>query len=171
MKRQFFRNCAYLSTVLFLGFVGLYAYVWIDDPNPKVSGAGIHWSYISIGHTTKSLTGTNGPTTGTYIYDDSGLRFTATKEYGGNLVFFNQAVPFFGGTIGFAGDKTVSEKGWDGCGIYFRIVKDTKRADSWWTFMISLWYPVIIFGILPIVFVVKRLCSVKSPVQSEVAKT
>jgi len=77
----------------------------------------------------------------------------------------------FGGTIGFAGDKTVSEKGWDGCGIYFRIVKDTKKTDNWWTFMVSLWYPVIIFGVLPAVYVVQKLRGTKPAAQSEGAKT
>ena len=167
MKNKLLRNCAYVSTVFFLGFLGLFVYVWIEDPNPKVSGEGIHWSYISIGHATKPLTGTNGPATGTYIYDDNGLRFAVTKEYGGNLVFFNQAVPFLGGTIGFAGDKTVGERGWDGGGIYFRVVKDPERTDNWWTFMVSLWYPVIIFGILPVVFVVQKLRTTKSVTQSE----
>jgi hypothetical protein len=42
-------------------------------------------------------------------------------------------------------------------GIYFRLIEDVRRPDSWWTFRINLWYPIILFGILPAIFAVKKL--------------
>src|ERR1700744_852874 len=162
MKNQFSRNFAWFSAMLFLGFLSLYVYVWIENPNPKPSSAGMQWSCISFGHVMKPLVRPNGLPTGTYIYDDNGPRVAVTKEFGGSFVFFNQAIPFFGGTIGFADTKAVDEKGWDVYGIYFRVVKDNNRADSWWTFIISFWYPLIIFSIWPILFMVRRLRSMSS---------
>ena len=120
--------------MFFLGFVGLYIYAHVADPHTHLESSSAYCPHVSLGD----------------------VKATVVKDWGGNVVFFNQAVPFFGGTISLAGDKTVSETGWDGCGTYFRIVKDTKRTDNWWTLMFSLWYPIIIFSVLPAVYVVQK---------------
>lgn len=150
MKSRLFKTCACASTVLFLGFAGLCIYTWVDDPNPRANESGIHWSYVSLGNE---------------------IHVAVTRDWGGNLVLFNQTLPYTGSVLSLAGDKTINERGLTGCGIYFRLIKNTVKDTSWWTLMVSFWYPIIIFGILPSAFVVKRLCSVKSPVQSEAAKT
>ena len=91
--------------------------------------------------------------------------------------FAGYGITFDSGThsaqmLGCADNDRTSQTIFMGYGIFFSNISHTvDKLHNWWTFMISLWYPVIIFAILPIVFVVKRLRSVKSPVQSEVAKT
>lgn len=155
MTTNLFKNCAYISAVSLFLFGTLYAYVWITDPNPQISESGMHWSSISIGHS-NPLNGPNA--SGTYIYDGGGRAHIAvTKEWGGNLVFFNQTMPYTGGIISFTGDNTVNETGFTGFGLYFRHITHTVEKDKdWWTLMISLWYPIAIFGILPLAFAVKK---------------
>ena len=46
-------------------------------------------------------------------------------------------------------------------GLYFRLIKHTDTNETWWTLMVSLWYPIIIFGILPAVYVVQKLRGTK----------
>lgn len=156
MKSKLFRNCAYISAVCSFIFGAIYAYVWITDSNPQVSEAGIHWSYISIARA-KPLNGTNA--SGTYVYDGGDHAHVAvTKEWGGNLVVFNQNMPYTGGIISFTGDNTVNETGFTGFGLYFRHITHTVEKDKdWWTLMISLWYPIAIFAIFPLVFVGKKM--------------
>jgi hypothetical protein len=81
-----------------------------------------------------------------------------TQRMGGSMVFFNQEVPYMGSIISFAGDESVKETGYDFYGIYFRTIYHAKKR-TWdqWTFIISLWYPIILFGILPAIFAVKKL--------------
>jgi hypothetical protein len=48
-------------------------------------------------------------------------------------------------------------------GIYFCDINHTVNKErGWWTFLINLWYPIILFGILPTIFVVKKLRNWKS---------
>jgi len=48
-------------------------------------------------------------------------------------------------------------------GIYFSDIDHTiNKEQNWWTFFINLWYPIIIFGILPAIFVIKKLRNRKS---------
>jgi hypothetical protein len=159
MGKSLFRNCAFVFSVLFFGFMGLYIYLWLEDPNPQVSESGTHWSYFSLGHHAQPLTGTNNPETGTYFYDGGdSFHFTVTKNWGGNLLFFNQNMPSIGSIVGFAGDDRTSETGWSGWGISFRHITHTvEKNKNWWTLMISLWYPIIFTGILPAVFLVKKV--------------
>lgn len=132
-----FTNSACASAILFFGFAGLYAYAWLANPNPQADKSGIHWSYVSFGN---------------------GLHIAVTKEFGGNVVFFNQNMPYQGSIITLAGDNTVGETGFTGAGIYFRHIIHTVETDkNWWTLMISLWYPIIVFAVLPLVFVIKKL--------------
>jgi hypothetical protein len=151
MKNKLFRNCAYVSGLLFLGFIGLYAYVWIEDPNPQSIR-------ITIGSNIKPLNGTNGLSTGTFVFDGGGsLHFAVTKEWGGYLVFYNQNIPYSGSIFRFSGDKTINETGLTGCGIYYRHITHTLEKDkNWWTLMVSLWYPIIMSGILPLALVLKK---------------
>lgn len=149
MKNRFLENCAIVSTVLFLGFVGLCAYARLATRNPRADESGIHWFYISLG---------------------SELHVAVASNWGGNLVFFNQAVPYTGSLVSIAGDKSVVERGWTGYGIYFRSIEHTNKDQTWWTLMVSLWYPVIIFGILPGLFVVQKLRGTKPITQSERVK-
>jgi len=59
-----------------------------------------------------------------------------------------------------------------GYGIFFSKISHTvDKVHNWWTFMISLWYPVVIFGILPAVYVVQKIRGTKLVTQSEGAKT
>jgi len=129
MNKWTLKVSTYVSMLFLALFIGLYSYAWIFDPD-------LHSLpfEISIGN----------------------VHLTVTKSWGGNLVLFNQEAPYTGGIYAMAGDKTVTAKGWDGLGIYFRFIKDTKMVGSWWTFMVSLWYPVIIFAILPLTFAVKK---------------
>jgi hypothetical protein len=130
MKSRLFRNCAYISTVLFLVFVALFAYVWFVSPNSSAD-----WSYFSLG---------------------KDIHIAVTKKWGGNMVFFNEGMPYAGSVISLTGDKTINERGVTGWGIYFRLIENTTQNSRWWTLMISFWYPVILFGILPLVFAVRN---------------
>ena len=78
------------------------------------------------------------------------------------MLFFNQKMPYMGSIVSFAGDKSVVERGLTAWGLYFRLIKHADTNETWWTLMVSLWYPIIIFGILPLVFVVKKLRAAKS---------
>ena len=65
--------------------------------------------------------------------------------------------------VGFDDDKTINDTTLDFCGIYFDHIKHTVEKDqNWWTLMISFWYPIIIFSILPIVFVARKLYAAKA---------
>jgi hypothetical protein len=91
----------------------------------------------------------------------------AKDDWNGSLILFNQRSPYIGGTIALVGDNKhlvseVSEKGWNFARTYFCIIKNIHRPDSWWTLEISLWYPIILSGILPAIFVVKKLHNRKS---------
>jgi hypothetical protein len=138
MKNKLFRNCAYASTALFLGFVALCAYAWVATPHPQAGESDIHWSSASLGNK---------------------FHIATTRSCGGSLVFFNQTTPYAGSVVSFTGDNSVVEHGLTGYGIYFRSIKYIDKKETWWTLMISLWYPVIIFAILPLAFVVKKWCA------------
>jgi hypothetical protein len=77
------------------------------------------------------------------------------KKPRASLLFFNQTAPWFAGTLG----DNQTERGWDGWGFFYRIVNDTDRKETWWTLMFSIWYPIIIFAILPLVFIIKRFAT------------
>ncbi len=61
-------------------------------------------------------------------------------------------------TVGLSDDMM----GWIGYGIYYRVISDATSKVTWWTLMISIWYPIILFGILPAIFAVKKLRARKS---------
>lgn len=132
------RNGAYISAILFLGFICLYIIVWFLNPNQNLD-----WSYFSLG---------------------KDFHIAITKNWGGNFVFFNQDSPYTGSIIKFAGDKTIKEWGLTGWGIYFRHIDNSVQKSVWWTLMISLWYPIIMFGALPVIYFAKKFCTSKSHV-------
>ncbi|MES1181134.1 MAG: hypothetical protein ABUL66_04660, partial [Verrucomicrobiota bacterium] len=124
--------CTWISTALFIVFAGLYIYAWIFSPNlyayPNPS-----FLHVSLGD----------------------VRVAVDKLEGGEIAFFNGPIPNSTTSTG-PRNNTTNEKEWAGYGIYFRWIKDVNRPDSWWTLMVSLWYPIILFGILPAIFVVKK---------------
>ena len=79
-----------------------------------------------------------------------------TSRMDGSMVFYNQKSPYMGSIISFAGDKAVSEWGVTGWGVYFRHIENTVEKSVWRTLIISLWYPVILFGILPALFAIEK---------------
>lgn len=189
MKKKKFKICAYISAVLFFGFIGLCVYVLIFNPNAD------NWSSVSIGHGKVSIVHPAMPDS-TKFWEDGGGSFHVSivkdiaEMSGGHLVFFNQNIPFQGVRIfAFAnGDKRIGENAFIGYGmefgslshstnmvgcspndqtseaafigygiLFFDLSHSVDKDKNWCTFMISLWYPIIIFGILPVIFVVKKL--------------
>jgi hypothetical protein len=101
----------------------------------------------------------------------------------GRLVFFNNAQygPYRGSIMNFGGENTHEvQSGWfyanhhydfgqitstnsngtidrlklcDLPGIYFRHFQFHDQANTLWTLMLSLWYPLILFSILPVVWI------------------
>jgi hypothetical protein len=135
MKNKILSVCTYVSTALFLGFASLSFYLWIFDPNPGNGEPPMHWRHISLGHD---------------------INLAASNSEGGeSLYLFNGPMP--NGTTMLGPTDTVTG-GWDrGYGIYFLSIYDAASKWTWWTLIISLWYPIILFGILPAIFVVKKL--------------
>jgi hypothetical protein len=83
------------------------------------------------------------------------------KYDGGRMVFFNGLEP--NDTTSFGPqDSRTNVRGWAIYGVYFGLADHPASNEKWWTFMISLWYPIIIFGILPAIFIVKKLRNRKS---------
>ena len=194
MKTKIFGICIYTSTILFFGFVSLYAYAWIVNSNP--------WkSYITTGNSNPvTVIDPDSPSKKAYTFHPYVIRIAVEKSdveemQGRHLLFFNQDMPYeLNASFAFAdGDKRIGKSGfmgygiqfgsWThsarmlGCsdndrtsqtvflgyGIYFSDIDHTvNKEQNWWTFFINLWYPIIIFGILPAIFVVKKLRNRKS---------
>ena len=122
--------------VLFLAGVALFAYAQIADIGVDMSGSSLHCSHVSLG---------------------KNFNVTVMNNRGGCIVAFNQTAPYTGSVIGLAGDKSINKAGWDGWGIYFRSINRTgDKNENWWTLMVSLWYPISVFGVL------SALCGVAS---------
>jgi hypothetical protein len=135
--------------VLLCTFIVLFAFTWISDFNPNISPSKeryIHWYYISFGN----------------------IHVTVAKQWGVKLILFNQAEPYTGSLLALGeGEKEIAISHYDGWGIYFRSIKHTIRTDwNQWTLMISLWYPIIIFGIMPTILGVRRLRDLQKRQQS-----
>ena len=135
--------CAYISVILFFGFVGTFVYVEQVSSNPQLGKSGAHWSYGSIGN----------------------LHVTATKLFGGTLIFFNQPLPYLGSITGFDEDKAnMHEVGCDWFGITFRMFDNPDNKNGkFWTLVVNLWYPITFFGVLPVVFLIRNKTRQKSP--------
>jgi len=178
MKTNILSAGTWISAMLFVLFVGLYAFALIVNPQTYMDDSGIHWPNITIKHN-PAVIFTNYPSTISTNYplykptsiDDPSVHVAVTKDgWCGNLMFFNQRSPNTAGMLIMTGghdltnrvDRSSSEKGWDGLGIYFCLIENVRPPESWWTFRINLWYPIILFGILPAIFVVKKLRNWKS---------
>lgn len=195
MKKKTFTALACASTVLFIGFVCLYAYLWAVDFNPiQIDASGVHCSSITVRHAIPLIT-TNYPSKKVGANDPDSIYFTVANNdvedmRGCYLYFFNQGVPyeynvvfapfvpsgltnethlnFFGYHFGSAqhigkmlgttdGDRE-RDTYMEGNGIYYtHMFHIVDKKWDWWTLMISLWYPIIIFSILPAIFVVTKL--------------
>lgn len=137
MKKKTLSVCVWFSGSLFIVFIGLCLYAQIADPHLPIDAPPAAYPRVAFGNS---------------------FNVSVKKDEGGNLGFFNQNEPFFGGTFRFTGDNTTSGKGWSGYGIYFfHIIHTVDKENNWWTLMISLWYPIIFFAILPAIFVIRKI--------------
>ncbi len=65
--------------------------------------------------------------------------------------------------FGFSQNDREIESMFKGYGVYYRDTSHTvDKVHNWWTLAISLWYFIILFGILPTIFVIKKLRDRKS---------
>lgn len=131
MKNKLFRICAYVSIAFFAVLIGIYICAWIFDPNSGEPP--MHWRHISLGHDI-----------------NLGASNVEDREW---LVFYNGPYPNDTTMLG----PTDTITGYEGYGIYYHVIHKSATKVTWWTLMISLWYPIILFGILPAIFAVKKL--------------
>jgi hypothetical protein len=135
MKKKILSICAWVSAMLFIVFVGLYIYAWVFDPNLYPMNL------------------YQRPPRPFFLHIPLGNATMAVDKYdGGQVVFFNGPEP---------NDRTSSgidnQTGWGFYGIECRLMSVNDPAvKTWWTLRISLWYPIILFGILPAIFAVKK---------------
>ena len=165
MKKNLFEICASVSTILFLGYVTLCLYVWLANSNPTDSVVE-DWRSLSIGgngikiaHSIRLSTKQNGSAMQIYPYDGgNNFHIAVTTSWGGKLILMNQCMPSEGVMLGADVAETIKRSGWDNFGIRFiHIIHSVEKDKNWWTLMISLWYPIVIFGILPSIFIAKKL--------------
>jgi hypothetical protein len=135
MKNKMLRICAKISTALFLGFVGLGLYMRIFNPDPS---GWMQWRHIPLGYDIKIS-----------------ISNVEDQKW---LIFFNGPYPNDTTMLG----PTDTITGYEGYGIYYHVIHNSTTKSPWLTLMISLWYPIILFGILPAIFVVKKLRGRKS---------
>jgi hypothetical protein len=138
MKNKILMICTKISIALFFGFMSLFVYLWIFNPNPISGEPPMHWHHISLGQ-------------------DVNLSASGVESHE-SLLFFNGPMP--NDTTMFG--SNVKETFYEGWGIYFKLINNTAMKITWWTLMISLWYPIIIFAILPTIFMIKKLRNRKS---------
>jgi hypothetical protein len=132
MKNIIFKTCSFISTTLFIVSLGLYIYAVLGNPNPNVSKTHIDLRLFNV-----------------YA--------SVLNSDGGNLIVCNRSEPFVSGTVHFVGDKSITPEGWHSCGIYFLSIRYADGREAWWTFMTNLWYPIVVFAILPAVCLVQKL--------------
>ena len=79
------------------------------------------------------------------------------RGFDSRIVVFNDAQngPYRGSINGLVGDdgevypKIVHQRAFgDAYGVYYRFIQRADSAD--WTFMVSIWYPIAMFAIIPI---------------------
>lgn len=77
------------------------------------------------------------------------------------LVFFNDANygPYKGSMMSIVGAPPIDEKRafGDTAGIYYRYFRD--GPDTLWTLMLSIWYPAVLFSLLPGWYGLRRVWS------------
>jgi hypothetical protein len=136
MKKALLALCCYASTIMCLTFVGLFVFARIADPHIHIDKSHVSYPHLSL---------------------SKNVNITLTKDWGGYVIIFTQNVPYMGSMFALTGEQSVREKVWGFYGVDFLLIKDATKEDSWWTLMLSLWYPIIIFGVLPTVFAVKKV--------------
>jgi hypothetical protein len=125
MKKQISIVCLVIIGLVFLFFVGLY--VSLIFSNGRQGTPSVYYRLISIGDQ---------------------FSISIVKEFGGYVALFNHEVPYRGSMIGGEG-KNIKITGWGGYGIYYTSVRRaTAKPTYWWTLMISIWYPIVIFGVI-----------------------
>jgi hypothetical protein len=147
MKNKIWIICAKISTAFFLGCICLYLFLLIFNPDPSVFNPSaakgefpMHYRHLPLGF-------------------DAKISISNAEDQKW-LVFFNGPYPNDTTTLG---PTDTLKGGWDrGYGIYYLVIYDSASRWTWWTLMISLWYPIILFGILPAIFVIKKLRSRES---------
>ena len=186
MKKKIFKICIYISTVLFLGFVSLYVYTWIVDASSwesfitVVHGDPVTATdysskkiYVIYHHRVriaieknqmKDMRGCNL----VFFNQDMPYELNAMFAFSdGDKIIGKSGFKMFGisfgsGThstkmLGCAENDRTSQTVFLGCGIYFSDIDHTvNKEQNWWTVFVNLWYPIILFGILPAIFVVKK---------------
>ncbi|MES1180255.1 MAG: hypothetical protein ABUL66_00165, partial [Verrucomicrobiota bacterium] len=117
--------CTWISAAFFCGFVGLYIYVLTANPMPRTDEPGIHWPYITVKHNNPLIV-TNFPSEETFV-DDPSIHVSIAKDWGANIIFFNQESPCVGALIvSMSNDHSTTETGWACAGISFRLIKDVN---------------------------------------------
>jgi hypothetical protein len=94
-----------------------------------------------------------GPYRGS-IMSISDEKAPAPKRWGWSVLWygFSQETEF-----DRQGNAALIEKACDLPGIYFRHFRQPDKADSLWTLMISLGYPLLLFSILPVAWIFRRM--------------
>ena len=194
MKKKFLGICIHASTILFFGFLSLYAYTLTVSPSP--------WkSYITIGNSDPVMaTDIDSPSKKTHAFYPRVVRIAVENSgvdemRGCHLVFFNQDMPYelnasfaftrgdkptnkilfhFHRTVflsvqhsakmlGCAKDDKTGETLFISYGIFFwKMSHSINQEQNWWTFFFNIWYLIILFAILPAIFLTRKLCNRKS---------
>jgi len=92
---------------------------------------------------------------------DARFSMAIIGRWGESLIVFNQRDPYLGGFYGVTGGSKIQVTRLDYYGVYFRKIIDPSINDSWWTVMISLWYPISFFGIIVSLLLLKRLKGIR----------
>lgn len=130
MKRSIKKSLWWVFTSLYLLFFGVYIYVLIAKPD----------LYSNSG----------GPSFRIHLF--CGVECTATDLWGGQVAVYNHGAPYTGSILD---DSAKIVGAWNACGCYFRHIAFASQIPGWWTFMFSLWYPIIIFGAFPAITLLK----------------
>ncbi len=125
-------TAAVISLVLACGFLFICAYSFACDPLYKE------------------------PTR--YIAITQNVNITVTKHWsGGSLVIFNTELPYLRNiTSGIAGYDTSTSGGFNFVGISYSVFKKSSMPGPWWSVIISLWYPIVLSGAVPMFWLVRR---------------
>jgi hypothetical protein len=72
-------------------------------------------------------------------------------RFDGRLFFFSdESGPYQGSIIALDGNPRLRQVGWgDAYGIYYRHFRWLDSGQTMWTLAVSLWYPTVLFSILP----------------------
>lgn len=122
---------ARLSAICFCWCIILFVYSWIT--NSKSEDLACRFSFN--GHFTIAIIG----------------------RYGESMIIFNQRKPYLGSLYTVSDGTPIHVTRLDGSGIYFRSIADPAFTTKWWTFMVSLWYPIAAFGTISLLLFSQKL--------------